>query len=55
MSVLRTLVCILLPPAAVYDKGLGPILLTFILWLAGWIPGVIAAILFCTRAENSTV
>jgi len=53
MSLLRTLVCILLPPAAVYDKGCGPIILTFVLWLAGWIPGVIAAMIFCTRVENS--
>ncbi len=53
MSLMRTLVCILLPPAAVYDKGCGPIILTFVLWLAGWIPGVIAAMIFCTRVENS--
>ena len=53
MSLLRTLVCILLPPAAVYDKGCGPIILTFVLWLAGWIPGVIAAMIFCTRVENN--
>jgi uncharacterized membrane protein YqaE (UPF0057 family) len=52
MSLLRTLVCILLPPAAVYDKGCGPIILTFVLWLAGWIPGVIAAMIFCTRVET---
>ncbi len=52
MSLMRTLVCILLPPAAVYDKGCGPIILTFVLWLAGWIPGVIAAMIFCTRVDT---
>lgn len=51
MSVLRTIVCILLPPAAVYDKGCGPIILTTVLWIAGWIPGVIAAMIFCTRPD----
>lgn len=51
MSFLRALVCILLPPAAVYDKGCGPILLTLILCFAGWVPGVIAAMIFCTRVE----
>lgn len=55
MSVLRTLVCILLPPAAVYDKGCGPIILTTVLWIAGWIPGVIAAMIFCTRVESPEV
>ena len=49
MSLLRTIVCILLPPLAVIDKGCGAFLLTTVLWLCGWIPGVIAAILFCTR------
>ena len=43
------LLCIFFPPLAVLDKGCGPVLLTFLLWLAGWIPGTIAAILFCTQ------
>ena len=49
MSLLRVIVCLLLPPAAVLDKGCGPIVLTTVLTLAGWVPGVIAAIIFCTR------
>lgn len=51
MSLFRVLVCIFCPPLAVIDKGCGPILLTFLLWLIGWIPGVIAAILFCTQDD----
>lgn len=51
MSIWRAIVCILLPPLAVYDKGCGAILITLLLTLIGWVPGVIAAILFCTRAE----
>ncbi|MBR3731725.1 MAG: YqaE/Pmp3 family membrane protein [Spirochaetales bacterium] len=46
MSLLRVLLCIILPPLAVYDKGIGPILLTLILTIVGWVPGVIAAIIF---------
>lgn len=51
MTLLRAIVCILLPPLAVYDKGCGAILITLLLTLIGWVPGVIAAILFCTREE----
>ena len=47
MSCLRVLLCILFPPLAVLDKGCGAITITFILTLAGWVPGVIAAIIFC--------
>ena len=46
MSILRVLLCIIFPPLAVYDKGLGPILLTLVLTFVGWVPGVIAAIIF---------
>lgn len=49
MSLFRALLCLLLPPLAVYDKGCGAILIVTILTLAGWIPGVIAAIVFCTK------
>ncbi|MFP4028743.1 MAG: YqaE/Pmp3 family membrane protein [Candidatus Brocadiia bacterium] len=49
MSILRAIACILLPPLAVIDKGCGSILLVFILWLFGWIPGVIGAIIICNK------
>ena len=51
MSLLRVLVCIIFPPLAVVDKGCGPILLTFLLTLIAWVPGVIAAIFFCTQDD----
>lgn len=51
MSLLRVLVCILFPPLAVADKGCGPILLTLLLTIIGWVPGVIAAIFFCTQED----
>jgi uncharacterized membrane protein YqaE (UPF0057 family) len=49
MGCLRAIICIICPPLAVLDKGCGAVLLTFVLTLCGWIPGVIAAILFTTR------
>jgi len=53
MGFWRALLCILLPPAAVYDKGCGSILLVFILWLVGWVPGVIAALVICSKDPGS--
>jgi len=51
MSLIRVIIAILFPPLAVIDKGCGPILLVFLLTLIGWVPGVIAAILFCTQDD----
>jgi uncharacterized membrane protein YqaE (UPF0057 family) len=45
----RALLCIFIPPLAVLDRGCGAIILVAILWTLGWIPGVIAAILFNTQ------
>ena len=47
----RAVVCILLPPLAVVDKGCGSILLVTVLTLFGWIPGIIGAMVICTRKE----
>jgi uncharacterized membrane protein YqaE (UPF0057 family) len=49
MSILRVLLCIIFPPLAVIDKGCGSVLIVFILTLAGWIPGVIAALIIVNR------
>jgi uncharacterized membrane protein YqaE (UPF0057 family) len=45
MGCLRALVCILLPPLAVIDKGCGSILIVTVLTLIGWVPGIIAALI----------
>ncbi len=55
MSLGRVLLCILLPPLAVLDKGCGAVLLTAILTLVGWVPGVIAAILFNRPARTVVI
>lgn len=49
MSFLRALLAILCPPLAVLDQGCGSILITFLLTLCGWVPGVIAALIILNR------
>ncbi len=49
MGLGRALLCIFLPPLAVLDKGCGTILLVSLLTLAGWVPGVIGALVVCSR------
>ncbi|MHC1775085.1 MAG: YqaE/Pmp3 family membrane protein [Lentimicrobium sp.] len=49
MSILRVLLCIIFPPLAVIDKGCGSVLIVFLLTLADWIPGVIAALIIVNR------
>ncbi|MCK9452530.1 MAG: YqaE/Pmp3 family membrane protein [Bacteroidales bacterium] len=45
MSFWRVILCIIFPPLAVIDKGCGSILIVILLTLAGWIPGVIGALI----------
>jgi len=52
MSFWRVLLSILLPPLAVLDKGCGSIIIVFLLTLAGWIPGVIAALIILNNPKN---
>ena len=49
MSCFRVLLCIIFPPLAVIDKGCGSILIVTLLTIAGWIPGVIGALIICSR------
>jgi uncharacterized membrane protein YqaE (UPF0057 family) len=52
MSLLRAIVAIICPPLAVADQGCGAVLIVFLLWLCGWIPGVIAALVILSRRKN---
>lgn len=53
MGCFRAILCIILPPLAVLDRGCGTVLIVFLLTLAGWVPGAIAAlILNFVAAEN---
>ena len=49
MSLFRVLLAIILPPIAVLDKGCGSILIVTLLTLAGWIPGVIGALIILNK------
>ncbi len=42
----RAIICLLFPPFAVLDKGCGALIITIVLTCVGWVPGVIAAIIF---------
>ena len=49
MSIWRLILAIVFPPLAVIDKGCGSFLITVLLTAAGWVPGVIAALVICNR------
>ena len=44
MGCLRALACVVLPPLAVIDRGCGAFLIVTVLTIAGWLPGVLAAV-----------
>ncbi len=44
MSIWRVIFAIILPPLAVIDKGCGSIVIVSLLTIAGWVPGVIGAL-----------
>jgi uncharacterized membrane protein YqaE (UPF0057 family) len=51
MSLLRVLLAIIFPPLSVIDKGCGSVFIVFLLTLAGWIPGVIAALIILNKGK----
>lgn len=52
MSFWRVLLAILFPPLSIIDKGCGSVLIVFILTIAGWIPGVIAALIILNNPNR---
>ncbi|TPV32017.1 YqaE/Pmp3 family membrane protein [Paucihalobacter ruber] len=52
MSIWRVLLSILFPPLAVIDKGCGSILIVLLLTLAGWVPGVVAALVILNNPKS---
>ena len=44
MSLFRVILSIIFPPLAILDKGCGSVLIVTLLTCAGWIPGVIGAL-----------
>lgn len=51
MSFWRVLLAIIFPPLAVLGKGCGSFVIVFILTIAGWIPGVIAALIILNNPK----
>ncbi|MBS4060192.1 MAG: YqaE/Pmp3 family membrane protein [Bacteroidetes bacterium] len=51
MSLWRVLLCIIFPPLAVVDKGCGSVLIVLLLTIAGWIPGVLAALIINNKSR----
>jgi uncharacterized membrane protein YqaE (UPF0057 family) len=52
MDIRRLILAFILPPAAVMNKEAGTIMLTGILTLWGWIPGVVAALVMISREQK---
>ncbi|GAB4525412.1 MAG: hypothetical protein OHK0046_41240 [Anaerolineae bacterium] len=52
MGCFRAILCIVFPPLAVIDYGCGAFLLVLALTAAGWVPGVIAALLLNLMANR---
>jgi uncharacterized membrane protein YqaE (UPF0057 family) len=53
MDIRRLTLAFIMPPAAVMNKEAGTIMLTGILTLWGWIPGVVAALYMISREQCS--
>lgn len=53
MSLMRAVICIVFPPLAVLDRGCGTIVLVTLLTIAGWVPGVIAALVLNYQAVEA--
>jgi uncharacterized membrane protein YqaE (UPF0057 family) len=53
MGFWRAIVCVVMPPLAVIDKGCGSFLIVLCLTVLGWVPGIIGALVICTREVPS--
>ena len=49
MSIFRVILSVIFPPLAVIDRGCGSVLIVFFLTLAGWVPGVIGALVILNK------
>lgn len=52
MDIRRLILAFIMPPAAVMNKEAGTIMLTGILTLWGWIPGVVAALVMMSQEQR---
>ncbi|EAT58243.1 YqaE/Pmp3 family membrane protein [Chlorobium ferrooxidans] len=52
MDIRRLILAVILPPAAVTNKEAGTIMLTGILTVFGWLPGVAAALFLISQEKR---
>lgn len=52
MDIRRLILAFILPPAAVMNKEAGTIMLTGLLTVWGWIPGVVAALFMISQEQK---
>jgi uncharacterized membrane protein YqaE (UPF0057 family) len=52
MDIRRLVLAVILPPAAVTNKEAGTIMLTGILTVFGWLPGVVAALFLISQEQR---
>ncbi|GAB4126351.1 MAG: YqaE/Pmp3 family membrane protein [Armatimonadota bacterium] len=51
MNPLRAIVCCVIPPLGVLDRGPKAIVITTILTVLGWVPGVITALVLASQPK----
>jgi uncharacterized membrane protein YqaE (UPF0057 family) len=49
----RAILCIILPPLAVLDRGCGTVIIVALLTIPGWIPGALAALIINYTAQKN--
>jgi uncharacterized membrane protein YqaE (UPF0057 family) len=52
MDIRRWILAVIMPPAAVMNKEAGTIMLTGLLTLLGWLPGVVAASVMIVQEQK---
>ena len=53
MDIRRLTLAFVMPPAAVMNKEAGTIMLTGLLTLLGWVPGVVAALIMINQEQKA--
>ncbi len=52
MTFWQVVLAIIFPPLAVISRGCGSFLIVLLLTIAGWVPGVIAALIILNKPET---
>jgi len=52
MSIWRVILAVIFPPLSVIGRGCGSVIIVFLLTLAGWVPGVIAALVILNNPNK---